>query len=603
MKKRTFSLIVLLIIIFSSLSISFAQDDLQINRWLIDAHLLENGDLEVSEDISFNFNSDFNGVYRNIVLEKIDSIENLTVLEIDKGAKIPYREVEEAREGDRNKFTLARDKKDLEIKIFSPSADEVKTFRLKYLLTNVATIHSDTGELYYKFLGEENKTYIDYLSVDLFLPSFEKDNINIFAHGPEQGKIYFSDGKIKMEISNIEPDEFIETRVLFPREYILSSNNLGNKDFSSILKEERVLAERLEKDKREREANESLFSKISIYLSSFIGLISLLVFYKFRRSKDVFENMTSIYPDDITPAELSLFMNKVISPRALLASLFNLSYKGYLEIESIENDRGKFKDQYIFTKKSKSREDLTASEVFLMDWIFNHIGSGDSLTTMDLEDHRKKNSMKFYKSQNKWNKLVKEDLKKRDYYSEKGKIFGGIIIFLSILSFAVGIISLVFSSLYGLIPLFLGIFTLIYGASLLYKTNDKGYIQYRLWQDFKNQLKNQRDKNIDIDDDKALIYAIALDLPMEDLDNYRTSVAHSYYPLGWDYLYFLTNEAGVSQFEDTFNNSFYGYNSTNTSSTGAGFGGGGGFTGGGGGGGAGGGALEVFKVYKSIKNA
>lgn len=209
---------------------------------------------------------------------------------------------------------------------------------------------------------------------------------------------------------------------------------------------------------------------------------------------------------------------------------------------------------------------------------------------MDLEKYRKKNYKDFYTSQREWNKLVKKDLQMRNYYDERTKPFSVLLIVLSIVGFVIGIVSLAFESLYGLIPLILAIFILIYGVLLLYKTNDKGYIQYSLWRDFKKEFKDHGNKVVDINNDKALIYALALELAMKDLNSFRNSIASSYYPVGWGYLYFLTNKNGGSRFEDTFNHSFYGSSqSTSSTSTGS-FGGGGGFTGGGGGGAGGGGA-------------
>lgn len=591
LKKRVFCLLfVLLLTIIVSSPASFAADDLNIDRWIVDAYVNENGDLEISEDITFNFDSNFNGVYRDIVLEKIDSVEDLSIYEMIGGEENSYKEVNEAKKGDKDVFTRKKEKKNLQLQIFSPSSDEKKTFRLNYLLENVAIKHSDTGEVYYKFLGKENETHIDYFAINLHLPNFERNKINIFAHGPSQGKIYFSDDKIKSEIRDVNPDEFIENRILFPNEYIPLSENTGSGDFNSIIEEEKLLAKEKEAEIEKKEKRSSLLTKISIYFSLFITSIVFFTFYKFRRNKDIFENMTSPYPDDITPAELSLFMNKAVSPRAFLASLFYLSSKDYIEIKDIEDENGDTSNEYIFIKKENTRASLTSAESFLLDWIFNDIGDGKSLTTLDLEKYRKKNYKDFYTSQREWNKLVKKDLQMRNYYDERTKPFSVLLIVLSIVGFVIGIVSLAFESLYGLIPLILAIFILIYGVLLLYKTNDKGYIQYSLWRDFKKEFKDHGNKVVDINNDKALIYALALELAMKDLNSFRNSIASSYYPVGWGYLYFLTNKNGGSRFEDTFNHSFYGSSqSTSSTSTGS-FGGGGGFTGGGGGGAGGGGA-------------
>ena len=589
--KRVFlsNALILFIVLILFSSISFAEDDLNISRWLVDAELLKNGDLEVSEDISFNFNDDFNGVYRNISLDKIEGIEDLSIYEVDKGQEIPYKKVEKAKKGDKGKFTSKRNKENLELQIYSPSNNQTKTFRLKYLLKNVAVKHSDTAEFYYKFLGKENETSIDYFSVNLNLPQFEKEKIKIFAHGPQQGKIYFSDGEIKSEIKDIDPKDFIENRVLFPKEYISISRKTGDKSFDSIIQEEKIFSEQVQKDIEKKAMRKEFFSKVSIYSSILAILILLFLFYKFRRDTSVFDNMESPYPDDISPAELSLFMGNFVSARSLLASLLDLSHKGYVDISEIDGKEDS--KEYEFKRTKQKTDKLKNHEVFLLDWMFKEITLGGSVNTRDLENFRNNNSAKFYGFQSKWNKLVKDDLLEHSYYDKDSKKWGISLMLLSLVWFLFGLITLTMESLYGLIPLFIGIGFFIYSIALIYRTSDKGYIQLKLWKDFKNSMVINKKKNVDINDDKALIYAIGLDVPMEGLDSFRTSIDKEYYPLHWGYLFFLTNKQGGSQFEDKFANSFYGYaeGSSSSSST-INMGGGGGFSGGGGGGAGGGGA-------------
>ena len=584
--KRSFwsSIFILFITTILFSSISFADNDLHISRWLVDAELLKNGDLKISEDITFNFNSDFNGVYRDIVLSETDGIKDISVSEMDKSKEIIYREVPKAKNGDKDKFTLKEKKQNIEIKIFSPSESEKKTFRLKYTIKNVAAKHSDTAELYYKFLGKENKSLIDYFSVNLTLPQFEKDKINIFAHGPKEGKIYFSDGIIKSEVRDLASKELVENRILFPKEYIPFSKNIGKKSFKEIVEEEKSIAEKTEKDIETRAIRKKLFSKISIYLSILGAFLFLFLFYKFRRSRDVFDLMTSPYPDNLTAAELSLFINKAILPRSFLASLIELASEGHITIKEIEGDDTS--KEYSFIRTDSPLENLQSHEVFLLDWFFNKIENKTTITTLDLEKYRSKNPTRFFTFQAEWNQLVKKDLKSRDYYDSSARKWSILVIALSLVWISIGVISLVFQSLYGIIPLIIGIALFFYGLFLAYRNNDKGYIQYNLWNSFKKEMETKGSESLDLDEDKALIYAIALDLPMESLNTFRTNIADDYYPLAWGYLFFLPNPSGGSQFEDSFTHSFYGYDSSSSSN----LSGGGGFTGGGGAGAGGGGA-------------
>lgn len=598
-RKLTSAFLILFLVVLLFSSSAFASDGLNIDRWSVDAKLLETGDLQVSEDILFNFSDKFNGVYRNIMLDKIDGVEDLSVYELVSGEEIKYEKVEQAEKGDANKFTTKIEDNTREIQIFSPSENEKKTFRLQYKLSNVAVKHEDTGELYYKFLGEENETDIDYFSINLSLPDFHKDRIKIFAHGPQQGKIYFSDGSIKSEISDVEAGEFIENRILFPIQYIEGSKNIGGKTFQGIIKEEEEFAKELQEEKEAKIRRKNLFTTISI-ISGLIGLfIIAFLFYKFRRDPSVFDKMEAPYPNYIPPAELSLFFNKAQTPRSLLASLFNLSYKGFIEIEEfgedIENKKVKNKLkkdetlEFTFRKTKEDTKDLNSHQTFLLGWLFNKIGDGKALSTLDIENYRDNNLKEFTDSEKEWKELVKESLESRDYYDKEARKLSVPLMLLYIPYIIVAVLSFIFESFYGFIPLAVGSVILVYGIYLLNRTNDKGYIQHKLWKDFKKNIEKNSKNLLDIDDDKVLIYSLALLLPMKDLEEYRKSISYSYYPIGWGYMYFLMNKHGGSLFEDSFTSSFYGFTHTSSSSS-PGVGGGGGFSAGGGGGAGGGGA-------------
>ncbi len=78
--------------------------------------------------------------------------------------------------------------------------------------------------------------------------------------------------------------------------------------------------------------------------------------------------MDSIYPKDISPAELSLFMNQVVNSRAILATLFDLARRGYIAVDELEiktqNKRRKIKAEekdFIFIKNKEDVKKITRS--------------------------------------------------------------------------------------------------------------------------------------------------------------------------------------------------------------------------------------------------
>lgn len=593
MLNKKLSILILIVLVLSISSVSFADDSLSISSWMVYSILNENGDLIVSEDITFDFRDKFNGVYRDIVLKNTDGIENLELFQLEGEDEIPYTLVDSAKKGEKNVFTVTEYNDTLELMIFSPSKNEEKTFRINYTIKNVAIKHKDTGELYYKFIGEENGTPIDYFSAIIDLPGVDREKTKIFAHGPLNGTINFlEDNLIELEVSNVPADTFIEGRILFPLNFIGASENIGNSNFENIMNKELAFIKSIEKKAESRAKNKVLFGNISLIVSALGVAIAAFIFNKFRRDID---KSTDFSLDDITPAELRLFFCQVLDGRSLMITIFDLARRGFLAIEEIstsqKNSKKKKKD-FLFTKTISSNFDLSSHERYFFDWIFNDIGNSQQVSTKDIEDYRKSNYSNFNRELTAWNNKVKSDVKSREYYDDSGKKWGWILLFLGITSFIIALITLSFESLYGIILFLLSVFLFIYAMMLFSRKSDKGYIQREIWEDFKKDFSKDwnisRDYNISIPTDKTLIYALALGLPMKSIDRFRdNNFQESYSSAHWAYWYFLANKHGGSSFEDRFNSSFYPNSTTTTSSS---IGSGGGFSGGGGGGAGGGGA-------------
>jgi uncharacterized membrane protein len=588
---KKFSILIIVICLISISTVGFAEDDLSITRWLVDSAILEDGGLRISEDLTFNFKDNFNGVYRNIVLRGTSGISDITLYEMVDSQEVEYSLDKNAKKGDKNVFKAELKKENYELMIFSPSSFEEKTFRIKYTLGDVSVVHKDTGELYYKFLGNENDTPVEYFSVIINLPGKNKDKTKIFAHGPSNGKIEFiEDDLIKLEASNIVSKDFIEARILFPKDWISKSTNTGNNTFNNIVDEELSFIKDIERKTASKERNKVIFNNISIVLTAVGIMIVGFITNKIRRNPDIYKQLNSLSPEDITPAELRQFYSQVIDSRSPMTTIFDLARKGYISIIEEEQSE-KEETRFIFSKVEKSYNDLLSHELYILDWLFHTIGNGSTLSTANIEDYRKENTSKFNKEFLLWQSKVKSDLNNREYHDDSGKKPGGLMLIVSLVSFGIAIATIIFGGTYGIILMILGFLAFFYGISLFFRKSDKGYMEYKMWKDYKQDL-NRKGKTPEnykqtIPKDKDLIYGLALGLPMKSMDNFRQNMPETYGTNHWIYWYFLTNPNGGSKFEDNFNSSFYGY-ATGTTSTS--IGGGGGFSGGGGGGAGGGGA-------------
>lgn len=588
--KRYLCLIMILVLVLSPISV-YGEEALEIDNNLVNVRLLENGDLVIIEDITYRLDDDSNGIIRDIDLREIDSIKDVSVAELVDGREIEYVLDPDAENGDSNAYNYYMEYDYFNIKLFSPSEDEVKTFRFRYTIANAAVRHRDIGELYYKFLGESNQTPIKNFTALIQLPNFNREDIKTFAHGPLNGRIHFTDNDlIRLDVENVPTKTFIEARILFPLDYIPLSMNIGNSSLNEILNEEEQFARNLEEELIRRENMKDLLNRISFALTVFAGAILLLIYRFTRRDPYILGHLEDAPLDKLSPAELDYFMDSIISPRGIMATIFDLARKEYIEIDEVSDENMDMDDrEFILINNKKMNKDLLDHEKLFMDWIFNEIGNGDIVSTEDIENSRKKISS-FNKYHGKWIKQVRKDVEARDYFDNRTKRFGLIVALLSIPVFILAVIAIVNQSLYGVGALILSMILFIAGIALNTRKSDKGYIQYKAWKDIEKELEKHAPVNINIPRDKTMIYAYTLGLSMDRLDDYRRNYGNDYFPLYWGSWYFINrNKSGGSLVEDKFSKGFYGnYGSSTPSSTG--FGGGGGFTGGGGGGIGGGGS-------------
>lgn len=604
MMRKLIVLICTMLIISAASTEVFADEDLRINKIIIESALLENGDLKISQDITYEFNDKYNGVYWNIGLKDTDGIRDVKVYELINGSAAEYIQQAEPNKGDYGLFKSTQTDDNLELMIFSPAKDETKTFRLEYVLKNVAIAHTDTGELYYKFIGDTNTERIDYFEATIQLPEINKDKVKIFAHGPLNGEIHFADNdSVKLQVSNVPSHTFIEARIFFPLDYIPASTNAGTNNLNSLMDKELAYAKNIEEKAAKSEQIKKSLNTVSVFLSVIGAALIYFFFKKFKRNPQIYQEMDSQVPDDISPAELKLTMSSFLDGRALIATLFDLSRRGFIRIDHSESDeepkKGLFggskepQENYSFTKTDRTGN-LLPHESFFIDWIFNDIGQAQSVTTMDIDHYRKKQSSAFSKKYKQWNSLVKNDLKSRHYHDEKGKKYLVYLLIPYVLFLVLGIISIAAGAYIGILLIVMSQGMFLMSIAIATRKSDKGFIQHRLWKDFMKEMTAFEDADRDASRDKYLIAAIALGITMKKMNEYRENTAHGYYPMYWGGFYYGgLNKNGGSKFEDSLNRSFYGSAGTSTS-TSASVGGGGGFSGGGGGGAGGGGGGGGF---------
>ena len=128
-------------------------------------------------------------------------------------------------------------------------------------------------------------------------------------------------------------------------------------------------------------------------------------------------------PGDYPPAIMGYLYNfRQISDDDLTATLLDLIRRKYLILDS-HGSTGVNEKKPVFTiklNKEKSQKDLKEYESYLIKWFIGDIGDGEKVTNKELDDYCDSytNAEKYQRSCNTWNRLIKIEAKKQNFFDE-----------------------------------------------------------------------------------------------------------------------------------------------------------------------------------------
>ena len=393
---------------------AFADRSLSMRSLHIDAQLLPDASMRVTEKITVEFIEQWNGFYVKIP-EGTTPIVDVSVSESGQ----PYTYNPSTEYGPPGTFLTKKEGSDILIDWSIDAYDQTRTFELSYTVVNAVKIHNDVAELYRKFVGDANGNKINDVQVNLSLPSgaesyIQGQDIRIWGHGPLDGVVEFTQNNgVTWKTSNLSPYTFVEGRVVMPtalfsdapREAYTNQMALG-----SILSEEQANADKANKERQR--ARFELGGAAGILAAAIGALIYL--WGKFgRKYKSNFEgDYYRDLPADYSPAELSILWNyKKMKPEDITATILDLARRKFLYLEE---DKVEVK-KLIGTKEVttykltfmpdpepgsfKNPEDavLKRHEQKLLDYLKNDIGGRQPFIHLtEIEDYAKKYGEEFY---------------------------------------------------------------------------------------------------------------------------------------------------------------------------------------------------------------
>lgn len=639
--KKLYLFLILLIFPF----IAHAEVDYDITDYYITSDIEVAGGLKIKELVVLD--GTFNGYERNIVYRN-DSLEewkagnvnfekssiynavgidNLKVAAMKVNGDVSFdtmknisnyaSEVDSANLGESNVYTTTKNSNGIDVRMYMPANNEKVAFYLEYVVANAVVMHNDVAELYFPFIGDKFSDDIDNVNVQVFLPAADtSNNFRIWAHGPLSGEInkYQNENKENIgliaSIKDLKANTGFDIRVTFDKSLILVPQFLHHSNEDALDKILEVENKRADDANAKRKKIKAVYYSIkyaAIGYLIFLIVMWIYIYVKFDKEyKADFKNKYNReFIDDYNVEVIDYLFNKNITPNAMSASIMNLVYKKNISVEEMPSD--KKKKEYTF--KLLNKENLSKSEEYLIEFLFDTVGNGSVFTTKKLKDYAKSTSSysTFTSKYSTWKNNVIQEGQQQNFYESNTKIkfIGLIIALIGGLIFVTNILCntdiLIAYAL--IIPI---VIFAIYIMTLNRRTKS-GNEDYAKWKAFKNFLNDFG--TFDIKElpeitlwERYMVYATifglakkvqkSMNVYIQELDPNGT--LYPYYYNSWMYydLNYAVADSVNSAVNSAVNYSINTANANSSYSSGSGFGGG--FSSGGGGGFGGGGGGHGF---------
>lgn len=639
--KKLYLFLILLIFPF----IAHAEVDYDITDYYITSDIEVAGGLKIKELVVLD--GTFNGYERNIVYRN-DSLEewkagnvnfekssiynavgidNLKVAAMKVNGDVSFdtmknisnyaSEVDSANLGESNVYTTTKNSNGIDVRMYMPANNEKVAFYLEYVVANAVVMHNDVAELYFPFIGDKFSDDIDNVNVQVFLPAADtSNNFRIWAHGPLSGEInkYQNENKENIgliaSIKDLKANTGFDIRVTFDKSLILVPQFLHHSNEDALDKILEVENKRADDANAKRKKIKAVYYSIkyaAIGYLIFLIVMWIYIYVKFDKEyKADFKNKYNReFIDDYNVEVIDYLFNKNITPNAMSASIMNLVYKKNISVEEMPSD--KKKKEYTF--KLLNKENLSKSEEYLIEFLFDTVGNGSVFTTKKLKDYAKSTSSysTFTSKYSTWKNNVIQEGQQQNFYESNTKIkfIGLIIALIGGLIFVTNI--LCNTDILIAYALIIPIVTFAIYIMTFNRRTKNGNEDYAKWKAFKNFLNDFG--TFDIKElpeitlwERYMVYATifglakkvqkSMNVYIQELDPNGT--LYPYYYNSWMYydLNYAVADSVNSAVNSAVNYSINTANANSSYSSGSGFGGG--FSSGGGGGFGGGGGGHGF---------
>lgn len=524
MRLFTKAIIIILFTASTLFTTSLSAKTYFIDQITIRAEILPDGSLSIEETRQYQFKGHFHWADYEIPLANLGEVQNFSIIENDK----PFIANTNDTPGT---YRLEQNRDRFYVKWFYSANNETRSFTLKYKITDAVTVYDDIAEFYYKFVGEAHPKTIGLVNVELALPFFaDTSHVRAWVHGPLNGELQFIDGKIRMTVHQLPHGKYWETRTIFPPDWVPSAvKRISQNAQKSVFDEETQWADeanirRLAEMKRadEWQANRKKALEYGIYLASLCLFLWGLLYLSFGKGHtlSIHDKYSEELPD-LSPAVTHyLYTNGQMQGGAIVATIFDLARRGFLNIKEVYKERKiMFKNykrkKYIlklnFEKLKKDSSSLTKPEINILSFLFNTLANQKNELDLAMLSKKQHVTMKWF---SKWKKLVQEEWGNKPLF-DKRSIIGVVLSSIIAMScIGISIYIIVNWNEVGLISFATGIILLGLSFAILRYTPEVKELKTRITgskQYLSKMMKSENSsENLSAQLDRFFVFAVAL---------------------------------------------------------------------------------------------
>ncbi|HWC31779.1 MAG TPA: DUF2207 domain-containing protein, partial [Actinomycetota bacterium] len=309
------------------------------------------GSLRVAETLTFSYSGSFQGAFRDIPLRPGERIDDVSVTEAGRSYR-PGASAEIGSSGAPDTFGVARTAEGLRVVWHYRATDETRTFTVGYRFSGLAVAYDDVVDVNLQVWGDEWEVQLDELSASLALPDRATGReYRVFGHPAwVRGVVDRRPAGAELRATSVPPRQFVELRVLFPRELLASTDGAKVRNepgLDRILAEERADAAAFEEDVAQIQAWRDDLGRYLLLLLALAIAPALLVlagtwlFFGRERSVAYDREYEQDPPSDLPPALVSplLRQSTVVGSHEFTATLFDLIRRGRYEARPVTTER------------------------------------------------------------------------------------------------------------------------------------------------------------------------------------------------------------------------------------------------------------------------